>query len=69
MDNSLTDTSVHGSSQARILEGVVFPPPGALPDSGIEPASPAFAGGFFTTEPPGKPLLAENGIISSFLYG
>ena len=37
-----------------------FPPPGDLPDPGMEPASPAspaFAGGFFTTEPPGKPLL------------
>ena len=26
-----------------------------LPGPGIEPASPASAGGFFTTEPPGKP--------------
>ena len=26
-----------------------------LPGPGIEPASPALAGGFFTTEPPGKP--------------
>ena len=25
-----------------------------LPRSGIEPTSPALAGGFFTTEPPGK---------------
>ena len=24
-------------------------------DSGIEPMSPALTGGFFTTEPPGKP--------------
>ena len=30
---------------------------GNLPDSGIEPGSPALAGGFFTTEPPGKPLV------------
>ena len=28
-----------------------------LSRSGIEPMSPALAGGFFTTEPPGKPLL------------
>ena len=27
-----------------------------LPGSGIKPMSPASAGGFFTTEPPGKPL-------------
>ena len=34
-----------------------LPPPGHLPDRGIEPASPALAGGFFTTEPPGKVQL------------
>ena len=28
---------------------------GDLPDSGREPVSPALAGGFFSTEPPGKP--------------
>ena len=28
----------------------------ALPESGIESVSPALAGKFFTTEPPGKPL-------------
>ena len=26
-----------------------------LPESGIEPTSPALAGGVFTAEPPGKP--------------
>ena len=34
---------------------LLFPSPGDLPDPGIEPASPASAGGFFTTEPLGKP--------------
>ena len=32
--------------------GLLFPPPGDLPDPGIEPVSPlylALAGGFFTT--------------------
>ena len=29
---------------------------GGLPDPGIEPESPALTGGFFTTEPPGKPI-------------
>ena len=28
-----------------------------LPRSGIELVSPALAGGFFATEPPGKPLI------------
>ena len=31
------------------------PSPGDLPDSGIEPVSPALAGGFLTTQPPRKP--------------
>ena len=31
------------------------PSPEDLPDPGIDPMSPALAGGFFTTEPPGKP--------------
>ena len=37
--------------------GLPFPSPGDIPDPGTEPASPALAGGFFTAEPPGKPLL------------
>ena len=28
-----------------------------LPRSGIKPVSPALAGGFFITEPPGKPRI------------
>jgi len=32
-----------------------FTPPGDLRNPGIEPASPALAGGFFTTAPAGKP--------------
>ena len=42
--------------------GQPFPPPGDLPDPGIEPESPvalALTGGFSTTEPPGKPAGAE----------
>ena len=55
MDRSPPGSSVRGILQARILEQVPFPPPGDLPDPGIEPTSPALAGGFFTTESPGKP--------------
>ena len=40
--------------------GLQFTSPGNLPDSGTElkesPASPALAGKFFTTLPPGKPV-------------
>ena len=35
--------------------GLPFPILGDLPVPGIEPESPALAGEFFTTEPPGKP--------------
>ena len=34
-----------------------FPYPVDLPDPGIELDSPALASGFFTTEPPGMPIL------------
>ena len=33
--------------------GLPFPSPGDLPGPGIESTSPALAGGFFTTGPPG----------------
>ena len=45
-------SSVHGIFQARILEWVTMPPPGALPNPGIEPESlmsPELAGGFLAT--------------------
>ena len=51
MDCSLPGSSVHGILQARILEWVACPPPGDLPDPGIEPmspASPALGNGLFT---------------------
>ena len=52
MDYSLLGSSVHGILHARILEWVAMPPPGDLPDPGIEPVSltsPALAGRFFNT--------------------
>ena len=39
MDYSLPGSSVHRISQARILDWVAIPPPGDLPDPGIEPRS------------------------------
>ena len=56
-DFSPPSSSVYGISQARILEWVPFPSPRDLPNPEIEPASPTLAGGFFTTESPGKPLI------------
>ena len=35
--------------------GLPFPSLEDLPDPGIKPTSPEFAGRIFTTEPPGKP--------------
>ena len=41
-------------SRQEYWGGLLFPSPGDLPNPGIEPASPAFAGGFFNTESPGQ---------------
>ena len=41
---------------------------GYLPGSGIESVSPALAGGFFTTEPPGKSINADFKIPSNKLF-
>ena len=44
-------------SRQEYWSGLPFPSPGDLPNPGIKPmflASPALAGEFFTTEPPGK---------------
>ena len=52
MDYSLPDASVHGISQARILELVNISSSGDLPNTGMQPSSlesPALVGGFFTT--------------------
>ena len=52
MDCSLPGSSVHGIFQARILEEVAISSPGDRPNPGVKPvspASPALAGGFFTT--------------------
>ena len=68
-DYSLPGSSVHGISQAKLLEWVAVFSLGDLPNPGIKPASlvsPALAGGFFTTAPPVKPefqALSELNII------
>ena len=60
MDCSPPGSSGHGIFQTRILEWVALYSSRYLPHSGIELASlasPALAGGFFTTEPRGKPKM------------
>ena len=49
-------SSVHGISQARILEWVASSFSRGSSWLRDEPASPALAGIFFTSEPPGSPL-------------
>ena len=62
MDCSLPGSSIHGIFQARILEWVTMPsfrgyswPRDRTHDSYIS----GLAGRFFTTEPPGKPLISR----------
>ena len=44
-------------SRPEYWKRLLFPTPGDLPNPEIEPMSPALSGGFFTTEPPGKPFF------------
>ena len=58
MDCSPPGSSLLGILQQESWTGWPFLLPGNLPDPGIKLAilgSSAMAGGFFTTEPPGKP--------------
>ena len=57
--------------------GLPFPVPGDLPNTGIEPASPPWqavsciAGRFFTTEPSVKPIVKESvshSVLPDFLW-
>ena len=62
-----TDSSVHGTSQARISGRLPFPPSGDLPDPGIKPASHALAGRFLTIEPPRKPHIPRCRMQTSYI--
>ena len=56
-----------GFSRQEHWSGLPCPPPGDLPNPGIEPGSPesgVLTGGLFTAEPPGKPL-GKLGICSN----
>ena len=56
MDCSLPGSSLSmGFPRQGCWCGLPFPSPGHLPKLGDELKSPVWAGGFFTTEPPGKP--------------
>ena len=47
-----------GFPRQEYWSGLPCPPPGDLPDPGIEPASPAAAGGFFTRAACGNPTAS-----------
>ena len=66
MDCSPPDSSVLGIFQREYWSGLPFPPPGDLPNPVIKPVSlvsPALADRFFTTEPPGSPLVTVDFVI------
>ena len=54
MAYSLPGSFVHGASQTRILEWVAIPFSRASSQSRDQTCISCIAGGFFTTEPPGK---------------
>ena len=45
-----------GFSRQKYWSGLPFPSPGDRPNPGIKPTPPDLEGGFFTTEPLGKPI-------------
>ena len=45
-----------GFSRLKYWSGLPFPSLGDLPDTGIEPRSPALQADSLPTEPPGKPM-------------
>ena len=45
------------------LSDFTFLSPGDLPNPVLKPMSPASAGRFFTTEPPGKPSWEEDATV------
>ena len=55
MDCSPLGSSVHGTFQARILEWVTMPSSRGSSQDRDQPCVSCIAGGFFTTEPLGKP--------------
>ena len=57
-----------GFSRQEYWTGLPWPPPGNLPDTGIEPTSlvsPAFASGFFTTATTGEAYESESHSVVS----
>ena len=54
-----------GFSRQEHWSGLPCPPPGDLPDPGIEPGSPASQADALTSEPPGKPMINLDSVLKS----
>ena len=70
LDCSRPGSAVHGILQARILEwGALSSSRGSSQprDQIVFPVSPALAGVFFTTTPPGKPFEAIGELLMGLL--
>ena len=68
---ALQTTLSMGFSRSECWSGLPFPPPGDLPDPGLEPASPvslALAGRFFTTIPPAGGVCVWGGVALSLAH-
>ena len=55
-----------GLPRQEYWSGLPFPSPGNRPNPEIEPASPVFAGRFFTAEPPGKTLASISMLLLTY---
>ena len=74
MDCSRLDfqTLSMGFSGQEYWSGLPPPNPGDLPDPGIEPvslSSPALAGRFFATVPPGNPMDGQRSLVGYSPWG
>ena len=75
MSNSVTPWTVGhqgplsmGFPGQEYWSGLLFPSPGDLPDSGVEPRSPALQSDSLLSEPPGKPMIGYGSwLIKSML--
>ena len=62
MDCTYQTPLTMGFTRQEYWSGLTFPTPGDLLEPGMDPkslTSPALAGGFFTTAPPGKPIQTQ----------
>ena len=66
MDCRPPGTSVYGDSPGKNLHwsGLPCPPPGHLPNPGVEPRSPTLQADSLPPEPPGKPMNTRVGNLS-----